>query len=338
MISLRQLAKIANVSPSTIVRALHNRGRIAPATRERIMQLAAEHGYTSPAYATAPPCHARPVIGCLVPRIVGLGDATLVEMVGEACAQHQYDWLLRESFSRPVRTQEALEYFLGYPVDGILLHSGHALPLPVEALALVCARQIPLVLVDMTPSPVPLDWVGLDEEAVGETAVRYLHELGHRRIAFLGQSSMFACEMGRPAGVRHALARLGLPTDLFVDTQYANYLETLTGLLRGPDRPTAVIGESDLWAQHAIAAAHQLGINVPRQLSVISVGDYPYAAVTQPPLTSITIRSLEVAQHAVDLLFERIVHPNIPTADTVKRIAIKPHLVERASCAPPPHG
>ncbi len=339
MASLRQLAKLAGVSRTTVMRALRPDGPVAEETRRRILALADEHGYSPPGYATALPRQTRPVVGCLVPRIVGFGDAILVETVWEACIQHQYDWLLRESISRPVRTQEALNCFLEYPVDGIILHSGHAFPLPNEVLALLRARQIPLVLVDVTPSPVPLDWVGLDENAVGEMAVSYLAGLGHRRIAFLGQSSLYACEVSRPAGVRRALARHGLPADLFIDTQYANYRETLTGLLRRPDRPTAIIGESDLVALHAIATAHQLGITVPRQLSVLGVGDYPYAEATLPPLTSITLRSLEVAQRAIDLLFERMAHLITPTIDTVKRIALKPHLVERASCAPPPpHG
>jgi LacI family transcriptional regulator len=335
MISLRQLARIAGVSRTTVMRAFQQTDGIAEDTRRRILALAEEYDYAPLVRSKDARRSARPIIGCLVPGILMQGDALFVETVALQCMKRQCDMLFRETTNKLVLTKEALDYYLLYPVNGILVHSGITLPLPDNTLAALAARKIPVVRVDVTLSTSPLDWVGPNEIAVGETAVRYLAGLGHRRIGYVGVSSQFDIVGGRPLGVRNALIRRGLATDLFIDVQYAEFHDALAQALHAPNRPTALIVQDDMTALHAIAVLHHLGIDVPHQISVMGVGDYPFAPITYPPLTTISLRQREVSLCAIDLLFERMANPITPTADTVRQIAVEPQLIERASCVHP---
>jgi DNA-binding LacI/PurR family transcriptional regulator len=332
-ITLQQLAKLAGVSKSTVFRALQGEDRIAPATRERIQRLAKEHGYAPLVRAPLSTASHQRTIGFLVPNLKSSGDTRILETLGPYCRQHRFSWQLFANNHKPVVTLDALQYFAALPVDGIVIHTGHLTPLPRDVIQHMQSQRISIITYDFTPAEVTLDHVGIDEAAVGEMAVDYLYGLGHRRIAVLGHFSKGAAWISK--GVIDALARRGLPTDLCVDYDYRDIARELSAVLCSETPATAAIAESDEMAYLALSIIHRLGIDVPHQLSVLGVGNNPISPYMIPPLTTLALPLGEVAKSVVELLFERIAHPIVPTVDTVKRIAFKPHLIQRASCAPP---
>ncbi len=252
--------------------------------------------------------------------------------MSEVCEQRHYAWQVRLSGTLLVNTLTALRYFDDIGVRGLLIHSGTYHPLPAEMVQRFLSRGIPIVAYDVTPTEYPVDWVGTDETAVGEIAVDYLYRLGHRRIAVLGDFSK-GYNYGRPQAIYEALVRRGLPIDLFIEREFTDVRRELGSVLNSVDPPTALIGENDFFAIYAISVAQHLGISVPGQLSILGIGNYSYSPYTVPPLTTIAQPLEMVAKHAVELLFARIADPSPLQQGQVEQIALKPTLIERASCA-----
>jgi LacI family transcriptional regulator len=332
MISLRELARIAGVSHTTVERAFQPNSEIAAQTRQRILALAQEHDY-APLVRIQPKAAALTrVIGCILHDLESTGGNRLLQELEAACEQHAFGWQVHFARARLLTTVHHLHAYEAASVAGILCHPGHYEPLPAELIRRFHARGVPFVTFDVTTAECPVDWVGTDEEALGEMAVDYLYGLGHRRIAYVAHLSKGPVA-GRPQAVHQALMQRGLNTDLCIDIDFKDAYHALMHVLNTADRPTAIIGESDLVAVKALSAAQHLGIKVPFHLSILGIGDYPYSAYCTPPLTTIAQPHEEVARRTIDLLFTRLADPTQLRLNQVERIALQPTLVMRASCA-----
>jgi LacI family transcriptional regulator len=334
MISISQLAKLAGVSKSTVARALNGQAEISPATRQRIVQLAKEHHYAPLVRMTTQAKARQPVIGWVRPGYSSATDNTLGMLLSKVCAQRRHLILNQVTEGRWVRLLAALKELLDFGVEGIVIHSGHLNPLPADLIQRCYEQGVPIVTYDVTAAECPVDWVGMDEGLLGEMAVDYLYQLGHRRIAFLGDLSK-GPTFGRPKAVYDALARRGLATDLMIDQEFKDVTHEVEAILLASDPPTAMIGERDLMAILILSIAKRLRINVPAQLSVLGFGDYPFSPHTTPALTTFAQPDDDLARNAVDLLFARIADPTPQQQGRVERVALKPRLVQRASCARP---
>ncbi len=334
MLSLRQLAKLAGVSPATAYRALNGLANVAPATRERVLQMAAAYHYAPLVRGPVElPAHQR-MIGWVSRGFYSTTEISLGTILVDACAQHHCRWLCQLNKGLPVRTVAILQEFEALGVDGIIMHSGHFHPLPAELIQHLLACGIPVVTYDVTPVDCPVDWVGTDETALGEMAVDYLYRLGHRRIAYLGFLSKGPVA-GRPRAIFEALVRRGLPTDMLIDRDFKDADHELAVVLGAKHPPTAIIGDNDELAARAMTVARHMGLNVPAQLSVLGVGNYPLSAHLSPPLTTIAQPTEAVAKRAVELLFARMDDPSPLLHGDFAQVALPAQLIKRASCVPP---
>jgi DNA-binding LacI/PurR family transcriptional regulator len=335
MISLRQLAKIAGVSPSTAVRVLHGRANVAPATRERVLRCASEHHYTRLTIAQPPKSQ---TIGFIIPSFESIESAMVVQALTSLDMLPAMGLRLYPTQGRLECITQAIDQCLDHRVDGIYLHSGSSLPVPANVIHRIRAHGIPIVTRDVSPTEIPTDWAGHDEEAIGEMAVAYLADMGHRSIAIVGPMER-GIGIGRPRGLYHALDRRGLSTDHFIDvnfqdTQDSKVWQHLANLLRMPSHLTAVIGLGGTFSLMALHIAHTIGRTVPKALSILSTGNYHMYDYTFPPLTAIE-QSVDDVGAALKMLIGRMEHPQPADDHTVTHITVAARLVERASCAPP---
>ncbi len=335
MITLRQLARLAGVSRTTVMRALHNASDVAETTREHVLALAREHHYIPLVRMPASASLHHRIIGLVTPIAVHTAlEARIVERLNAVCLKHQYTYITRFSECLLVRTIAVLQELIALEVDALLIHSGYYHPLPADVIHRFQQRRIPVVTYDTTPTETPVDWVGTDEAATGEMAVDYLHRLGHRRIAFMGYLPKEATIYGRPRAVQDALLRRGLSTEWFIDVDFTDVSVLLTNFLRSAHAPTAIIAQNDQLALIAIHEARQLHISVPSDLSVLGFGGYPFSAYSYPPITTVMQPSDEVARLAIDLLFMRLADQTPWEERQAKRVAVPPpRLIERSSCA-----
>jgi len=173
--------------------------------------------------------------------------------------------------------------------------------------------------------------VDSDSFAGAVIATEYLLKLGHRRIGFVGGRPDLESAALREAGFRHAMAQAGLTVDEKLVTVGGYTKDSAEGpareLLTHPDRPTAVFAANDLSAIGVMEVAHDLGLVVPDDLSVIGFDNVPESALASPPLTTVAQPLQRMGAEALRLLVdvidgtERDDHVRLPT-----------ELVERASC------
>jgi DNA-binding LacI/PurR family transcriptional regulator len=197
-------------------------------------------------------------------------------------------------------------------------------------------QDIPFVVVDTdsaTSASVPT--VGSNNWDGGLLATRHLLELGHRRISIISGPEDVLCSRARVAGFRSAHEEAGVPVDpdlvrygnFYVDAGYEHGMDLLT---RG-NRPTAIFAGSDMQAMGVLRAARRLGLDVPKQLSVIGYDNVPVAAWMDPALTTVNQPLREMAGLATQMLLDLARGADLATS----RFDLVNELVVRESTAPP---
>lgn len=168
-----------------------------------------------------------------------------------------------------------------------------------------------------------------------QAATRHLLELGHTRLGVIGGQMAIDLTRQRWEGFVAAMRARGLDPDaaprIFKDYSFPAGHEAALRLLSGPDRPTALFCFSDLLASGALRAAHELGLQVPGDLSVVGMGDQLAAQIVWPALTTVAIPTVEMAAAAVDLLLDAI--KGAP--DAVRERVFETTLVVRDSSGAP---
>ncbi len=208
------------------------------------------------------------------------------------------------------------------------------------------ARGLTVVALGLLPNAdgiPPAASISVDNHHGSLLATRHVLRLGHRRIAFLSDLARFTSRVERCRGYRDALAHAGVPPDPALiwirgnDTMSRDAGGAEVGrvgtrrLLAGPNAPTAIVAGNDLCAFGVLAAARELGLTVPRDLSVVGFDDIVLARLANPPLTTVRQPARQLAGMAVDQLLEAAARrPGEKTATLV----VRPRLVVRASTAP----
>jgi len=198
--------------------------------------------------------------------------------------------------------------------------------------------SVPIVLIDSChPALTMLHRVSVDDVAGGLAACRYLIELGHTRIGFVGDiidnPFNFVSSRNRYWGYRQALEAAGIPLrpEYYGENQHGRReaRQTAKKLLGLPDRPTAIFAASDTQAVGVLEAARDAGLRVPEDLSVIGYDDIEVADIMG--LTTIRQMLFESGQRSVELLLETLENPQIEPVHEV----LPAELIVRGTTAPP---
>ena len=294
-VRIRDVALRAGVGVATVSRVLNGRAHVAPATRERVLTAMRELDYRPSSVARNLSFRRTMVVGVVVPFLTSPSAVERVRGIVETLAASEYDLTLYDVESED-RRRRAFE-LLGRPdrTDGLLVVS--LIP-DAAAVARLQAGRIPCVLIDGFHPHLP--HVISDDVHGGELATRHLLELGHLRIALIGDKPPDPYRLGgsrdRTSGYRRALARAGVEARseyIRQGTQSRREAQEIAeDLLRLPEPPTAVFACSDVQALGVLEAAATLGLRVPEDLSVVGFDDIEIASyvglttVRQPLLES----------------------------------------------------
>jgi len=193
----------------------------------------------------------------------------------------------------------------------------------------------PLVLIDLLHAG-SVDCVTTDNHAGVSLLFNHLYKLGHRRFGFIGRCDEVGGFAERFSAFRWKLAEAGLPLVpewVSVNLNHIEHAQAGTRrILQQSDRPTALICANDCTAIGATRAAHELGVRVPDQLSVVGFDDADFASLILPPLTTIRTPTFDIGRQAVRQLMLQIQHPTLRGT----RVRLMPELVVRASSGPAP--
>ncbi len=327
--TVRDVAELAGVSTATVSRALHGHRSISEATRIKVEQAASQLGYSLPAQAED---RARVVV--VMPYLDRWYFANALDGAERVFTDKGITVQVLRLLDLDDRRRALLGDIPRREADGVLLVN--VPPAPDEA-ALLADRRIPLVLLGATHPEVPS--VEIDDVAAARAATAHLIALGHRRLGLISgrpfERIPFRAPRERKRGFLLALRDARLPWDreleVSADFTAAGAHRAARSLLDRPDRPTAVLAESDEMAFGVMTAARGLGLQIPEDLSVVGIDDHDVSApmglttVAQPVRTLGELAALQLAGMIAD-------HTgSAPSA----RVVVPTMLVVRATSAPP---
>lgn len=301
--TLKDLAKLLNVSVSTVARALQDSPQISAATKARVRSAAAKLGYVAHSGARAVRLGRSSLIGLIIPDVQNEFYGTLAKALAQCCDAGGFQLVLAitedsaESEARQVRALSEAR------VAGIVI-----IPSPTpERDTIALLHRTPAVQLVRRIDALAQPWFGIDDEAALMQATGHLLDLGHRRIGYIGGTVSLSTGAARLAGyhaafVRRglcgsaALVRLGVPRSSFAEKAFEE-------LWRGSERPTGVVTGGARLTTGLIEAIGRLGLRVPEDISVVGYGD---ATMWGSDLTTIRLPARELAMACGDFLLRRI--------------------------------
>ncbi len=337
VITIRDVAQAAGVSLSSVSRAL-NGGKYVSARIARDVAAAADRlGYQPDFLARSLRTRSTGMVGCLVSNVSNPLNATIVQAAEARLRDAGYLLIIANTANDPLRERAAANAFRGRRLDGMLVAPSS--DANGKAWRDIVAAGTPVVILDRDPPEEDdIRWpaVQVDHRGGARAATRYLIGLGHRRIALLTADADMRPSRERIAGFREMFTEGGIdPAGAQVVIQ-ASPMDFAQGdtlaLLRSGNRPTAIIALGTRILAGVLRAARDLGLLVPRDLSVLSVGDTDLAAVHTPAITALRWSLEDVGRAAAELLLQRL-RGDVGAATS--RALLPVDLVLRESCAPP---
>jgi LacI family transcriptional regulator len=334
-VTIRDIARIAGVSPGTVSRAINNSPLVNAETRERIMQIVRELDYTPNLVAQRLSTGKTLAIAVIVPFFTTPSVTERLNGVVSTLAKSEYD-LVIHNIEEP---EQRADCFRVIPrrdrVDGVLVIS---ISPTDEEVPLLAEASVPIVLIDTHhPALSMLNQIFVDDVAGGRAVTEYLIELGHTRIGFIGDPAdnpfNFTSSRDRALGYRQALEAAGIPyrAEYYAENPYGRReaRESAKRMLALPERPTAIFAASDVQAVGVLEAARELGLRVPQDLSVVGYDDVEIAEILG--LTTMRQMLFESGQRGVELLLETLENPETEPVYEV----LPTELVVRETTGPP---
>jgi len=328
-VTLDELAGEAGVSIATVSKVLNGRADVAASTRQRVEDLLDHHGYERRHGLGG----RSSLIELVFPELQTAWAMEIIRGVENVARPNGLSVVLSETGSRHGPAPDWISGVLRRRPVGVVLVFAD---LAEDAKAQLRSRAIPFVVVDPAGDPAPdVPSVGSANWSGGLAATRHLIELGHTRIAAITGRDDMMCSFARLDGFRSAMSSAGLPVDdelvAFGDFEVDGGRRHALAMLSQPNPPTAIFAGSDLQALGVFDAARSLGLQVPRDLSVVGYDDIQLAQWTSPALTTIhqplTLMAEEAARLVIHMSEEKV--PDVPRRD------LATHLVVRESTAPP---
>lgn len=335
--TIKDVARLAGVAPSTVSRVVAGSSRISPQTHRRVRQAMEDLNYHPNAIARSLARRSTGIIGLNISRPAEQAFANpffaeVIRGIGSVLQKKGFNLLLSSSDTEREERQTCLGLLRENRVDGVILTSSRAGDRLIKELK---KERHPFVLIGRVIDGDDVNWVNNDNEAVGAMAVRHLYDLGHRRIAIINGPREFVVSIDRENGYRRALEERGLRVDPGMVqngrfTQDEGY-RAMERLLQVRPHPTAVFAADDAMALGALQCLNKHGLRVPTDISLIGVNDDPIAAHVQPPLTTVRIPIFELGAVAARMIVE-LVEGEL---DVSQRVILPSCLVVRESTAGP---
>ena len=297
-VTVRDVAKVANVSAATVSRALSSPDLVAPHTRQRILDTARQLGYLPNAAARGLVTGRTGNLGLVVPDLENPYFASVTKGVQESALQGGYSVFVADSDEDP-RTERELVRKLAPQVDGLILCSARMSDADLAA----CVGDTPVVLVNRQLDGLLSIYV--DDAEIVRQALEHLYALGHRHVGYAGGPAGSWSDRQRRNGIERAVpelpgltvASLGAFAPVFGGGQSAADLALASDA-------TAVLAYNDLMALGILSRLRSRGVRVPEDMSVVGIDDINAATLVSPALTTVQAPLRRVGRTAVNLLVD----------------------------------
>ncbi|MEU4742811.1 LacI family DNA-binding transcriptional regulator [Actinosynnema sp. NPDC023658] len=326
--TIARIAELAGVSTATVSKVVNGRSEVAPETRALVEGVIREHGYRRQKKQNR-----AALVELVLHELEGAYAMEVIKGVERVAGEHELALVLTELHGRHTPGRTWIDGVLTRKPAGVITVFSAPTSAQREQLA---SRGIPFVLVDPTSDPThEYPSVGTSNWDGGLSATRHLLDLGHRRIAAITGPSAALSSRARLDGYRAALDNAGVPVDpALIRTGDFNIVDGLAhgrDLLRLDEPPTAIFAFNDAQAYGVYQAAHEAGLRIPHDLSVVGFDDLPPAQWAIPALTTVHQPLREMAAAATSIIVTLAQGDPLPQ----NRIMLTTELVIRASTAAP---
>jgi DNA-binding LacI/PurR family transcriptional regulator len=311
-VTINDIAKAANVSPSTVSRAIANNPRISGPTREKIFRIMKEMNYHPNVIARSLANKSTSIIGLVV---TGTTEKAfrhpffpeILRGAASVAYKNKYKILISSVNSLDEERQIVDDLTQSGIADGIILLSSRVKDPSISSLMRI---KFPFVIVGRPENDTEINWVDNDNVSIGYKLTKHLIEMGCTSIAFLGVDSEFIVTLDRLKGYKKALDEHRIPINeelvaegkFLEDTGYCLMKKILDkGII-----PSGVIACDDLQAFGAIKCLNENGLKVPGDVAVAGFNNVPLSTYFNPPLTSVDINAFNLGAKAFELLMASI--------------------------------
>jgi LacI family transcriptional regulator len=330
------VARKAGVSITTASRVLNNVDYpVAAATRRRVEAAARELRYSPSALARALVTRRSGIVGVLVGDMVDPYFAEIARGVEDTARRAGYLVAVCNTDRDPQTERRYVTTLSDYHVDALIFIGGDIVSPPVQRKLkqqLTLAARRGTLAVACAGEHAGLPTIDIDHRAAARDMTRYLINLGHRRIGFIGGPRDISTSGQREAGFRAALAEVDLQPGVQVDADftYAGGLQAARRILVD-HAPTAIFAANDQMALAALNAARALGLSVPAQVTVVGFGDTGAAVHAAPALTTVSMPRHQLGQSAMQSLLTAMA----AKTTRIQACRLPYRIVLRESSAPP---
>lgn len=330
--TMKDVADKAGVSTATVSRALMDPEKVSVLTRQKVEEAAKAVGYSQYASTRYARRHETRTLLTIVPDISDPFFSEVIHGIEETAASRGYLVLIGDCAYQRRQDRGLSDPNVTAQVDGILLLGSD---LPFDACKAARRNLPPMVMANEFVPTLEMPTVHIDNLTAAFDAVHYLHELGHQRIACIAGPDTQPLSEYRLQGYVQALRRGGLTVDNHYivrgDFSYDTGIRGLGMLMSHPTPPTAIFCHSDTIAMGALTQAHNMGLNVPRDLSLMGFDDIIQASYCFPPLSTVAQPRYEIGREATLLLLEQLQGHSVTRSSRL----LSSKLVIRDSTAPP---
>lgn len=338
-ITIKDIAERAGVTHSTVSRALHNSPLISAETTERVHKVALELGYLPSAAARSLKTHQTHALGVVLSSIDDPFFSEILQGIEDVAQANGYSLFIAASQRDPLREQTIVRAMREHSVDGVIICSTSFSVSQGHSLVQV---GVPIVVINNEAAEDYRYSIYHDDVDGTRQIARHLIELGHRKIAYLGNALSGRTTLARLNGFRQEMdaAALPIPPEYFLQAPGGGPEQGLAGLdllLDLPDRPTALICFNDMMAIGVLKGLQQLGIQVPAEFSVTGFDNIVFSTYTNPPLTTFDQPKRSIGAKAAEQLLTLLHSPAGENDPNLPRIQmLQGRLLVRKSTAPPP--
>jgi LacI family transcriptional regulator len=329
-ITIKDIARLAGVAPSTVSKALAGSTEVSEPTRDRIAAIAARLGYRPNSIARSLKVRRTHTVGVITNDPEGTFTTTMVRGVADVASGHSFGVFLCNSYGRLEKEREHIELLLDKQVEGIILVGFKVEQRGAPAAA---TGDVPLVYLYSYTGATDSPCIVPDDEGGARLATEHLLELGRRRIGFINGPPSFEATRLRLTGYEQTLTNAGTYAPALVQTaadwnQDTGFRLAQELMRTSGDGPDAILCANDDLAAGAILGLTQLGLTVPDDVAVVGFDDRPFAAHLPIPLTTVALPLLEMGDTAAQKLFAALAGE--PSSNELIRVPCR--LIVRDSC------
>lgn len=331
-LTIRDVAKEAEVSTATVSHVLNKTGQVSPGTRRRVLATVRRLGYFPNVHARNLASRNSRILGIIVSDIENPFFPEVIKGFETRARRLGYDAVLNDTNYDPRQTRRAAERMLEHKVRGVAVMTSEIRIRLIEELA---RQRVAVTFLDLAPVGKYVSNLRIDYFSGIQQVVQHLYEFGHRRIAFVAGRPGLKSNIARLQAYEECMRTVGLEPGPILpgDLRFEGGVKAGLAVLQMSPRPTAVMAINDLTAVGVIKALTQAGCKVPQDISVTGFDKTRLAEYSNPSITTVDIHRDLLGQIAADALHEL----SCSTNPQGKEYLIPAELTVRDSTGPAPH-